>query len=140
MKIASQDITSNLLDKKILNKVRLKAIRSGAWFSALQRIDRVLFDLTIRVADSIRSATLAKKILIIIQKLEENVCGGLSRALRTIGFFFARKLSLLAQRWGNTSAKKWACDFSFLRFLTIMYINVPRYSEKRKSYIRASLP
>lgn len=139
MKIASQDATSNLFDKRLLKKVRLKAMRSGAWFSALQRIDRVLIDLTIRVAHNIRSTTLAKNILIIIKKLEENMCWGLSRALRTIGIFFVRKLSFLAQLWGNTSAKKWVYDLSFLRFLAVMHINDPRYSGHNSSYMRTSL-
>ena len=48
------------LDKKQLVNLKTKAMRSGAWFKALQRIDRVLFDLTIRVVDTIRSAKLAK--------------------------------------------------------------------------------
>jgi hypothetical protein len=34
------------LDKKLLVNLKTKAMRSGVWFKALQRIDRVLFDLT----------------------------------------------------------------------------------------------
>ena len=138
MKSASQG-TSNLLDKRLLRKTRLKATRSGAWFNALQRIDRVFFDLAIRVAYRVRSAILAKNILIIVKKLEENIGGGLSRDLRNIGIFFARKLSLLAQRWDNLSAKKWAYDLSFLRFLAVMHINAPRYSGHNRSQMRTCL-
>ena len=53
---------SYFLDKKQLVNLKTKAMRSGAWFKALQRIDRVLFDLTIRVVDNIRSAKLVKSI------------------------------------------------------------------------------
>lgn len=139
MKIASQNTTSILLDKRLLKKLRLKAMRSGAWFSALLRIDRVLIDLTIRVTRCIRSATLAKNIFIIMKKLEEEICDDLSRTLRNIGVFFARKLSLLAQRWGNTSAKNWAYDLSYHRFLAVTHINDPRYLGHNRSYMRTCL-
>lgn len=136
LKFALQGITSNLLNKKLLKKVKVKAFRNGTWFRALHRLDRVLIDLTIRVVDQIRSAILIKNILAIIKKLEENAGGDLSRDLNDLGFSLARKLSLMAQRWGNTSAKKWAFDLSFLRFLVVLHINDPRYSKTNESYPR----
>jgi len=134
LKAALRGTTSNLLDKRLLKKVKVRAFRNGAWFRALHRLDRVLVDLTIRVVDRIRSATLVKNILTVIKKLEENVGGDLLRDLNDLGFSLARKLSLIAQRWGNTSAKKWAFDLSFLRFLVVLHINDPRYSKTHKSY------
>ena len=134
LKVALRGTTSNLLDKRLLKKVKVRAFRNGAWFRALHRLDRVLVDLTIRVVDRIRSATLVKNILTVIRKLEENVVGDLLRDLNGFGLSLARKLSLIAQRWGNTSAKKWAFDLSFLRFLVVLHINDPRYSKTHKSY------
>jgi len=134
LKAALRGTTSNLLDKRLLKKVKVRAFRNGAWFRALHRLDRVLVDLTIRVVDRIRSATLVKNILTVIRKLEENVVGDLLRDLNGFGLSLARKLSLIAQRWGNTSAKKWAFDLSFLRFLVVLHINDPRYSKTHKSY------
>jgi hypothetical protein len=136
LKIASQGTTSNLINKRLLKKVKMKALRNGAWFRALHRIDRVLIDLTMKVADNVCSVTLAKSILAVIKKLEENIGSGLSRALRDIGFSLARKLSLLAQRWGNTSAKKWVLDISFFRFLAVLHINDPRYSKHNRLCLR----
>lgn len=135
-RIALKGTNSNLLDKRLLKKVKFTALRNGAWFRALQRIDRVLIDLTMKVTENIRSATLVNCILVIIKKLEENRGVGLSRALIDLGFSLARKLSLLAQRWGNPSAKKWIFDLSFLRFLIVLHINDPRYSKTNKSYPR----
>jgi len=129
----------SFLDKTQLVKMKLKAMRAGVWFRALPRIDRVLIDLTIRVTHSIRSTILAINIRMIIKKLEENLCGGLSRAMRNIGGFFARKLSFLAQLWGNTAAKKWASDLSFLRFLAVMHINDPPYAGQNRYYMRTCL-
>jgi hypothetical protein len=111
------------LDKKQLVKLKTKAMRSGAWFKALQRIDRVLFDLTIRVVDTIRSAKLAKSILALARKLEDAMGSGFSCRLREIGLPLAQKISLMAQKLGNISAGGWAFDSSFAIFLAVMHMN-----------------
>jgi hypothetical protein len=106
-------------------KLRLKAMRAGVWFRALPRIDRVLIDLTIKVASNIRSFTLARNLLAVIRKLEGLLEGSLSRALREVGFPLAQKLSLTAQKWGNTSARNWVSGSSFAFFLAVLHINDP---------------
>ncbi len=106
----------------------MKAMRAGVWFRRLPRIDRVLVDLTIRVADNIHSITLAKSLLTIIRKMEGYLESNLSRALREIGLPLAQKLSLTAQKWGNPTAKNWPTDSNFVNFLTVMHINI------RKTY------
>jgi hypothetical protein len=115
--------TLSLLTRTQLVKLRLKAKRAGVWFRALPRIDRVLVDLTIRVADSVRSVTLAKNILAVTKKLEGLLESSLLRAFREVGIRLAQKLSLVAQKWGNTSAKNWISDASFIKFLAVMHIN-----------------
>ena len=111
------------LDKKELVNLKTKAMRSGAWFKALQRIDRVLFDLTIRVVDTIRSAKLAKSIAVLTRKLEEAMKGSFSSRLRTIGLPLAKKISFTAQKLGNISAAGWMFDSSFAIFLAVMHVN-----------------
>jgi hypothetical protein len=125
-----QDNAFRFLDRAQLLKLKLKAMRSGAWFRALRRIDRVLIDLTIKVACNVRSVILAKSILAVARKLEGIMESGFSRALREVGFQRAQKLSLLAQKWGNTSAKSWASNLSFVHFLAVMHINEPKASKK----------
>ncbi len=114
------------LNKKQLVKLRLKALRAGVWFKALPRIDRALVDLTIEVASSIRSTTLAKSILAVTRKLEVLLESRLLRAFRGVAFQLAQKLSLVAQKWGNLVAKTWASDVSFMKFLAVMHINEPK--------------
>jgi hypothetical protein len=46
---------SGVLERGQLLVLRRRAMRAGVWFRRLPRIDRVLVDLTIRVAKSIRS-------------------------------------------------------------------------------------
>jgi hypothetical protein len=120
--IALQNCTFSFLHKKQLIKLKLRTMRSGVWFRTLSRIDRVLFDLTIKIANNIRSTTLAKNILEITRKLES----GFSRAFIDVGFPLAQKLSFIAQKWGNPSTKSWACTVSFINFLAVMHINNPK--------------
>jgi len=115
-----------LLNKKQLVKLRLKAIRAGVWFRALPRIDRVLVDLTIRVTNSVRSVTLARNILAVTRKLEDLLESSLLRAFRGIAYQLAQELSLVAQNWGNSSARLWVSDLSFMKFLAVMHINSPK--------------
>ena len=114
------------LNKTQLMKLKLKAIRAGVWFKALPRIDRALVDLTIKVASSIRSTTLAKSILAVTRKLEGLLESSLLRAFRGIAIKLAQKFSSIAQKWGNRSAKNWASDVSFIKFLAVMHINAPK--------------
>ena len=118
-----QESNLRFLDKTQLLKLRTKAMRSGVWFKALRRIDRVLVDLTIKVAINIRSVTLAKSILTVTRKLQDLQENKFSHAARNIGFPIARNLSKLAQKWGNKKAKTWANDKSFIRYLAIMTLN-----------------
>src|SRR4030042_5634100 len=118
--------TFGFLNKIQLVKLRLKARRAGVWFRALPRIDRVLVDLTIKVASNIRSFTLAKNILAVTRKLEGFLESSLLRAFREVGLRLAQKLSLVAQKWGNNSAENWASDLSFMNFLAVMHINEPK--------------
>jgi hypothetical protein len=112
------------MTKKV--KLKKRAIRSGVWFKALRRIDGVLMDLTMKVAGNIRSITLAKCILAIARKLGINMESRLLRAFREVGMPFAQKLSLVAQKWGNISAKMWVFASSFVKFLAVMHINAPK--------------
>ena len=125
-KTALPEKTYSFINKNQLIKLRSKAKRAGVWFKALPRIDRVLVDLTIRVASSVRSATLARNILVVTKKLEGLLESSLLRAFRSIALKLAKKLSSVAQKWGNTSAKRWVSDVSFVTFLAVMHINEPK--------------
>jgi hypothetical protein len=101
-------------------------VRAGVWFNALPRIDRVLIDLTITVASSVRSNTLARSVFAVVEKLENLLESSLLRARRVIGVPLAQKLGALAQRWGNISAKDWSSDSSFINYLAVSSINEPK--------------
>jgi hypothetical protein len=120
-------VCSGFLEKAQLQKLRLRAIRAGVWFRSLPRIDRVLVDLTIRVAGKVRSFTLAENILAVVRKLEGVLENSLVRAAREVGLPLVRKLSLLAQGWGNEAAKAWVSDLGFAKYWAALSLNEHRF-------------
>ena len=114
---------SSPLNRTQLIKLRIKAMRAGVWFRVLPRLDRVLVDLTIKVADNIRSAFLAKCIFAVVGKLEGLLESSVLKSFRLLGHSLAEKISLTAQKLGNISAKSWANDSSFAFFLAVMHTN-----------------
>jgi hypothetical protein len=122
-KTAQQNSSSGFLSKAQLVKLKLKAMRSGVWYRALPRIDRVLVDLTIKVADTIRSPHLARCILSVAGKLESLLESKLQRAVRDFGLPIAHKLSMFARKWGNVAAEKWASDDGFARYWAAIKLN-----------------
>jgi len=122
LETALRECASGFLSRAQLSKLKLKAIRAGVWFRTLPRIDRVLFDLTIKVANKIRSITLARNILTIITKLESLLESSPMRELKGRGLPLAQKISLIAQKWGNNSAKNWPSDPSFVYFLGVLHM------------------
>jgi hypothetical protein len=114
---------SEFMGKEQLLKLKLRAMRAGVWFRALPRIDRVLVDLTIKVAQYIRSPLLASSILSVARKVEGLLESRFARAVREIGFSLTCKVSLLAQKWGYKAARSWAGDVDFARYLAVMRLN-----------------
>lgn len=105
-------------------KLRLKAIRACVWFRRLQKIDRVLFDLTIKVAKlRIYGAPLVCRLFAVASKLEEFLESKLSRLTRQIGLRLAHEISLIGQKWGHSAAKSWADDLKFARYLAVLQLN-----------------
>jgi len=125
MKSVLHDASSSFLGRAQLMKLRLKAMRSGVWFRSLSRIDRVLVDLTIKVADTVRSFTLARNIRAVIGKLESIMESRFLRAVKEVGVPIARRLCLIAREWGNTAAKEWESDEGFAKYLAAMSFNEP---------------
>ena len=119
-------VCSGFLKRAELVRLKLKAMRSGVWFRGLSRLDRVLVDLTIRVAGSVRSFILARNILAVVRKLEGIMESKFVRAVREVGFPIARRLSSIAQEWGNVGAKGWESEKRFATFLAAISLNKPK--------------
>ena len=120
---ATQELLPNFLSNTQLVKLRSKAIRAGVWFKNLLRIDRALIDLTIIVANTVHSIILAKSLNTVLEKLKGLFASSFPNSFREVGLRLANKLSMLAQQWGNQSAKTWSSDPDFVRFLAMMHVN-----------------
>jgi hypothetical protein len=120
---AAADSTYSVLDKSDLATLRLRAVRSGAWFRALVRIDRVLVDLALKVVPKIQSGVLIAALTAVAKKLEAALKNKMELATEKYGFELALRAGLAAQRLGHKSSGSWAVDRSFARFLAVMYIN-----------------
>jgi hypothetical protein len=127
LEIVSQRNASSVMGRAQLVKLRLRAIRAGAWFRSLRKIDRALIDLTIMVThNNVHSFALANNIISVMKKLEGFSEHSLRRIVREVGFPLAQKASSLGQKWGNQSASEWRFDSSFANFLAILSINEPK--------------
>jgi hypothetical protein len=121
--IPIRNVFRSSVGKEKLLRLKLKALRRGLWFKVLSPIDRALVNLTVRVVEEIRSAALAERIRNIMGKLETALENKVLHALKTVGIPLARKLSSLAQKWGNPKARSWADDLSYAKFLAIIHLN-----------------
>ena len=107
----------SLISFKGITEARKLALRNGAWFRTLNRVERGIIDLTVRYVDNVKSAKLAKLLTVIIQKLKLATENMTERLVRTVGISLAKKISFIAVSWGNVSATKWAEDRAFARYL-----------------------
>ena len=115
------ELTGLGMDK--LAKIRLVAVRRGVWFRVLNRVERGVIDLTLRVTRRIRSRILARVVYSVVKKLLEALESKVIQQMRQIGVPLAEKISLIAQKWGNKNAYGWAGDVGFIQYLTIMNMN-----------------
>jgi len=111
------------LDSRYLARIRLEALRRHVWFKALSSLERGLVDFVIRVVDRPRSLKLIEALARIIVKVKKVMISPLRRLMEQVGKPLARRISMIALRWGNRSAAEWARDEGFIRYLTIM--NLP---------------
>jgi hypothetical protein len=102
-----------------LVKLKLKALRRGAWFRDLKQSERKLLDLTISVVERVRSFLLAKLVSRLIDKLCEAMESRVYRLMRTEGRRLAEKVASIGDAWGNRAAKYWAKESGFIQYLTI---------------------
>ena len=110
--------------KRDLTALRLKAFRRRVWHKTLNHLERALVNSVIKVVDRVQSALLTKVLSLIVKKLEAAMESKVKRLMRGVGQTLAKKMSLIAESWGNRSAQSWEKDENFIRYLTIIEINM----------------
>ena len=111
------------LDSSCLARLRDEAKRRRVWFRVLSVLDRRLMDLAIRVVDRPRSMMLIMALAKVVVKIKRALMSPIMRLMELVGRPLAKKISMIALRWGNRSAAEWAEDRDFIRYLTIIDMN-----------------
>jgi hypothetical protein len=107
-----------------LNGLRCRAMRAGVWFKALDTLERGIMTLTPKVVRRVKSPRLARILMEIVKKIRDAIEGGLARSLsRAISRSI--RIAYLAVSWGYNGAAHWAWDDGFIRYLTILDLNMP---------------
>jgi len=119
--------TRFLVSREKLVRIRTVAIRRGVWYKALDRAERGLVELTIRIVKRIGSFLLKKVLASILRKLQTAMENRITYLARKVGKPLAEELSLIARSWGNVSAFSWKTEHTFIQFLALMYLNNPGY-------------
>lgn len=114
------------LKRDQLAKIRSIAMRRRVWFRVLNRLERGLINLTLKVTDKVRSKALAEALYSIVSTLLKALESKVDLSMRRVGVPLAKKISQIAQKWGNNSAEKWSSDIFFVRFLAVMHLNNPK--------------
>jgi hypothetical protein len=115
----------SLLTREGLEGLRRRALRSKAWFR-LERVERAVVELTIKVVERVRSSTLARMILGIADKLRQWVKPSLKELALSVGRPLAERIARVAEAWGNREAKKWPKDPGFMLYLGMSWLNTPK--------------
>jgi hypothetical protein len=108
-----------------LSEIRNKALRRRVWFAVLNRTERAIVNLVIKCVRNVRSIKLAKIVDTVVNKLRDSMKGQVEKMMEKFGRPMARKISRLAQLWGNSSAASWIEDPDFFQYLVINHINSP---------------
>ena len=106
-----------------LVEVKRKALRRGMWFNTLDHIERGILSLTARLVDRVESAILGVELVKIVSKLREALKSGFVRRMEDYGFAKAREVAKQAVEWSYLTARAWASDLGFVRYLTIIDLN-----------------
>jgi hypothetical protein len=115
----------SLLTREGLEALRRRALRSKAWFR-LERVERAVVELTIKVVDRVKNATLAGIILRIVDKLRQWMKPSLKEVALSIGRPLAYRAARIAEAWGNHEAKVWLKDPGFILYLGVSWLNTPK--------------
>jgi nuclear transport factor 2 (NTF2) superfamily protein len=126
--------------RQFLIKLKQKAIRSNnSWFKILSLEKRRFIDAVIQTVDRIQSSLLLKLVSDLADKLLRAIggmqafMGNVRYSMINYGYPLAQKISLIAQNWGNSTARKWATDEGFIMYLSVSEINnLPMYQSSRK--------
>ena len=112
-----------MFDSIFLSKMRRQALRNGVWYNVLDSVERAIINLVPKCMKEPRSKILIDILEKIIAKIQNASRSSLVDFINHFGKPLARRISCIAQEWGNKPAQAWAEDEGFSRYLTIVNMN-----------------
>ena len=112
-----------MFTRNFLISVKWKALRKGVWYRSLDGIERGILSLAARVVDRVESVVLGVEIVKILGKIRDALKSRLVRRMEEYGVGRAKELVHFAEVWGNGVAGKWAFDWGFAMYLTVLDLN-----------------
>ena len=120
-----EDIQIAMFTRGFLVEMRRKAIHRRVWFKVLDRVERGILSLAVRVVERVESAVLGTVLVKIVRKLRDSLKSEFVKRMEGFGLVKARKIAEQAILWGYASARSWSSDFGFVRYLTMIEVNKP---------------
>ena len=114
-----------MFTRDFLEGVRRKALRRKVWYSALDRVERGILNLTSQMVDRVESRVLGVEIVKILAKLRDAMKSDFMRHLECYGFKRVIQLVEQSKAMGYERALEWLNDMSYIRYLTFIDINQP---------------
>lgn len=111
------------LNSCYLTRLKFEALRRRVWFKILSSLERGLVDFVIKVVDEPRSPKLIEVLARIVVKVKKAMISPFRQLMEEIGKPLAKKISMVALKWGNKSAARWAEDRGFIEYLTVIDVN-----------------
>jgi hypothetical protein len=114
-----------MFTRKFLKRWWRRALRRRVLHTALDREERSILYLAMRVFDEIRNADVGTIIVKILAKLNEALKSPFVRRMEDYGVGKAWMMSKTAVGWGYRVAGGWAREVGFARYLTVLDLNSP---------------
>ena len=114
-----------MFTSSFLDEARKRAIRGRVWYKALDRLERGILSLSVRVLDyAVKSSSLGRVLTSIVAKIEDALKSVFERRLEGYGLRRAGEIAEMAAKLGCAGARGWLDD-SFARYVTFMSLNMP---------------
>ena len=114
-----------MFTRPFLYSVKRKALRRGVWYRSLDGIERGILSLAARILDKVESVVLGVEIVKILGKLRDALKSGFVKGMAEYGVGKAKELVHFAEVWRNGAAGKWAFDWGYAMYLTVLDLNQP---------------
>jgi len=113
------------LDSRYLLRLKREAMWKRIWYKVLSNLERGLVDSIIKAIRRPRSPTLIMVLAKIVVKVKRALLSPLAQLMEVVGRPLAKRISMIAYKWGYERALEWSEDKGFIRYLVIIDVNNP---------------